>query len=247
MASLNKAAERQLHGSTRRHRREAPQPAPGQGPQEVRRLDQVADRVAARLCRRRAALGRRPGRPGSRRSGRPGRQARRLGAGPRRGSRRALGGLPGRVHRRGAPSATRATTVLKLRQTARDLTEFLPAGIGLRAVTPVLAERFKTHLLERKLAAATISRRVKQAGMFFTAARKRKLVPDNPFAEVRHKCTNPEANQHYVSVADIEPSSSRRPTPSGKSSSPWRGTGDFAARRRCCRSSGSTSTSRRAG
>ena len=63
-----------------------------------------------------------------------------------------------------------------------------------------MAENFKRHDLERRLAAATVSHRLKMAGMFFTVARKRKLVPENPFAEVRHKWISPEENQRYVSL-----------------------------------------------
>ena len=96
------------------------------------------------------------------------------------------------------------STVLKYRQTADDLVEFMGTTTDLRAVTPLMAERFKTHYLKLGHAAATISRRVKQAGTLFQAAFKRKLVPSNPFEGVRHKCVNPEENRQYVSVADIE-------------------------------------------
>jgi integrase len=97
----------------------------------------------------------------------------------------------------------KGSTVLKLRQTAKDLTDFFGGAVDLRAVTPVMAEDFKRHYLERRLAAATVSRRLKMAGMFFTVARKRKLVPDNPFADVRHKWVNPEENQRHVSLEVI--------------------------------------------
>ena len=95
-------------------------------------------------------------------------------------------------------------TVDSLRWVVKDLVEFFDPAIGLRAVTPVMAEAFKRHYLERGLAAATVSRRLKSAGMFFAVARKRKLVNESPFAEVRHKSHNPEGRLRYVSVADIE-------------------------------------------
>jgi len=52
------------------------------------------------------------------------------------------------------------------------------------------AEAFKTYLLESDLSATTTSRRLQFARQFFRVALRRKLIEENPFAEVRHHAGN---------------------------------------------------------
>ena len=93
-------------------------------------------------------------------------------------------------------------TAVTLQRVQLDLVGFFGASVGLRAVGPDDAERFKRHYLERKLAAATVSRRLKNARMFFTAAMDRGFIAANPFAKVSHRAGTTPERLHFISTAD---------------------------------------------
>ncbi len=100
----------------------------------------------------------------------------------------------------------KGATVTNYRTVANDVRGFFGDATPLRDITERRADDFRTHYLTRtpKLAAATVARRLKTVRAFFEYARLVKLVPANPFADVRATSVLPEANRHYVSVADAE-------------------------------------------
>jgi len=65
----------------------------------------------------------------------------------------------------------------------RNLIDFFDEQKPLRDVSEQDAREFRNYLVEQKLAEATIRRRTGLARQFFTVARKRKLIPANPFKQ----------------------------------------------------------------
>jgi len=59
------------------------------------------------------------------------------------------------------------------------------SGKPLREVSPGDADGWRLHLLSNELAENTVRRRCGQAKQFFTAAMRRRLIPDNPFAGIK--------------------------------------------------------------
>ena len=74
-------------------------------------------------------------------------------------------------------------TRINLEQVENDLVGFF-ADKRLDTITPGDAEDFRIHLKARSLAEGTIRRRCKRAKQFFLAAMKRKLIAENPFADI---------------------------------------------------------------
>ncbi len=83
------------------------------------------------------------------------------------------------------------------------LAEFDPK-IGLRDFSAEHAEQFRKHYLARDLAPATVHRRLKFAKTMFADAVRHKLIPDNPFADVRTPNRIPTGRRVYVPPADAE-------------------------------------------
>ena len=90
------------------------------------------------------------------------------------------------------------------RTITNDLTRFFTPNIDPKTLTEDDAKRFKLHYQTRKLAPATVYRRLKNAKMMFGHAARMKLIPANPFAAVRSKNGNSTERQRYISVADTE-------------------------------------------
>jgi integrase len=67
----------------------------------------------------------------------------------------------------------------------RDLKAFFPKTKRIADITPADALDFKAHLVERKLAAATIAKRIEHTRMFFGDALQREIVSRNVFAGVK--------------------------------------------------------------
>lgn len=97
---------------------------------------------------------------------------------------------------------SKPATAVTIRTVVGDLTQFLSAATDLRAVTVERAEAFKKHYQDRKLAQATIYRRLKMAKMLFGHAMKLKLIDANPFADVKSKNHNPPERRHYITPGD---------------------------------------------
>ncbi len=68
-----------------------------------------------------------------------------------------------------------------------DLCEFFGNDRPIIKISEAEALDFKQSLIDRKLSAATVAKRLQQVRSFFHDARRRKLIPANPFAEVSAK------------------------------------------------------------
>ena len=84
------------------------------------------------------------------------------------------------------------------RHVKRNLLDFFGKGRALRTITPGEAEDFRLHLVAEKLANTTIAKRLQFARQFFHEMRKRKLIYENPFLEVRHKAGDPAERQRFI-------------------------------------------------
>ena len=72
-------------------------------------------------------------------------------------------------------------------QPKRNLLEFFGSDRDIASITEGDAEDFKIHLAGEHLAGTTVHKRLQFARQFFQNAMKRKLIPSNPFQEVRSK------------------------------------------------------------
>ncbi len=61
----------------------------------------------------------------------------------------------------------------------------------MREVTPGDADRYKVHLIGKKLASMTVHKRLQFAAMIFRAALRRRLIAESPFADVSIKASMP--------------------------------------------------------
>ena len=89
-------------------------------------------------------------------------------------------------------------------QVVRNLTEHFGVGRDLAQIDEGNAEDFKLFLIQQGLASTTVHKRLQFARMFFRAAKKRKLVSSNPFAEVTAKAVISQERQHFVTLEDTE-------------------------------------------
>jgi len=87
-------------------------------------------------------------------------------------------------------------------QVVRNLKKHFGESRELSSIGEGDAEDFKLFLIGQKLASTTVSKRLQFARAFFRAAKKRKLVLDNPFVEVTAKATAPEGEDHFVTVEE---------------------------------------------
>ncbi len=83
-------------------------------------------------------------------------------------------------------------------QVVRNLLEHFGGDRNLADVCEADAEDFKMFLVGEKLAPTTIHKRLQFARMFFRAAKKRKLVKENPFAEVTAKAVLRQDRQYFI-------------------------------------------------
>jgi len=89
-------------------------------------------------------------------------------------------------------------------QVVRNLLNHFGADRDLAEVTEADAEDFKMFLVAQKLAPTTISKRLQFARMFFRAAKKRKLIADNPFAEVSAKAVMRQDRQRFITREETD-------------------------------------------
>jgi len=89
-------------------------------------------------------------------------------------------------------------------QVTRNLQEHFGDGRPLRSVTAGDAEGFKLYLISQKLAPTTVHKRLQFARQFFNAARKHKLIDENPFAEVRSTAGNEADRQRFITREEAE-------------------------------------------
>jgi len=88
------------------------------------------------------------------------------------------------------------------RTISNDLTGFFGEANDPRTITEDDALRFVEHLRERKLAAATVARRLTRVRSIFEHGLKRKYLLANPFAELKSASYLPPERKAYVSPED---------------------------------------------
>lgn len=83
-------------------------------------------------------------------------------------------------------------------QVVRNLKEHFSDERELATITEGDAEDIKLYLIGQKLAPTTVHKRLQFARMFFRAAKKRKLIAANPFAEVSAKSVIRQDRQRFI-------------------------------------------------
>ena len=92
---------------------------------------------------------------------------------------------------------TKASTRRALLTTKLRIVEFFGAKKAMREVTQADADDFKAHLLT-KYAKATAGRTLRAASQFFGAAKKAKLISENPFSEIKFPSEKNEKRMFFV-------------------------------------------------
>jgi len=89
-------------------------------------------------------------------------------------------------------------------QVVRNLLDHFGADRDITEVTEADAEDFKMYLVGQKLASTTVHKRLQFARMFFRAAKKRKLIVDNPFADVTAKAVLRQDRQRFITREETD-------------------------------------------
>lgn len=87
------------------------------------------------------------------------------------------------------------------RQGEKGLCDYFEASADLAAITEGMAEDYRQHLIRSKLATATIKKRLDFGRQVFRSAVKHRLIPANPFNEVRIRVHLPD-RRHFISQDD---------------------------------------------
>ena len=90
------------------------------------------------------------------------------------------------------------------RQVMLNLKNFFGDARALESISEGDAEDFKLYLIGEKLASTTVHKRLQFARMFFRDARRRGLIFENPFLEVRSKPVNLRDRHRFISQEDTE-------------------------------------------
>ena len=95
------------------------------------------------------------------------------------------------------------STKLVWGHTQRNLLEFFGDRRDISDITPGEADQFKQWLIGQEYASTTIHKRLQFARTFFHAMFRRKLIPENPFAEVQSPAIGMADRQRFISQAEI--------------------------------------------
>ncbi len=90
------------------------------------------------------------------------------------------------------------------KQPMRNLIEYFGADRDIKSVTVADAMDFRQHLIGTKLAPTTVAKRLQFVRMFFNDARKRKLIRENPFAEVSAKSVIRLSERRFVTRQETD-------------------------------------------
>jgi len=85
-----------------------------------------------------------------------------------------------------------------------DLFGFCNSSMSIADFSAYDAEEFRRHLLEQGLAENTIRRRCKRIKQFFSAARKKRLIDENPFDGIPTSTVSNPKRQQFISREDIQ-------------------------------------------
>jgi len=95
-------------------------------------------------------------------------------------------------------------TVVKFKATQDYLVEFFGAECDLRAITPGTADDWRLWLIGKQLGENTIRKHTQIVKQFFTAAVRKQLVPQNPFADLRSATLANPKRFYFVTEAEAE-------------------------------------------
>jgi site-specific recombinase XerD len=95
-------------------------------------------------------------------------------------------------------------SVLPYRQTQQSLVSYFGADKPLADISEGDADGFKLDLKAKGYAAATVSRRVKYARQFLQAAARKRIIPGNPFADLKAGSQENRGRFHFVTREEAQ-------------------------------------------
>ena len=98
----------------------------------------------------------------------------------------------------------KASSKIVRRPIVNDLKEFFGESRDAQTITEAEADEFKQWLFRRKLAPATIHKRLQVVRAFFHVLKRQKLIESNPFADVTAAATGISERQRFVTREEIE-------------------------------------------
>jgi integrase len=98
----------------------------------------------------------------------------------------------------------KGTTATTYAQARRHLTTFFGPDRLLRDISEGDAELWRLHLIREGLADASVRKFCGIAKQFLRMAAKQKLVPSNPFIELKSSAAGNDKRQYFVSRQDVE-------------------------------------------
>ncbi len=88
--------------------------------------------------------------------------------------------------------------------TIKHLVDYFGGETNLRDISSGEADQFRQWMVNQGLSDSTVSREVKRARQFFRMTLRRKLLSENPFADIATPAqVNPD-RQHYVTLKDTK-------------------------------------------
>ena len=94
-------------------------------------------------------------------------------------------------------------TMMVFQQARRHLLAFLGEQKPVADVTAADADAYRSHLLGRGIARATVAKWCQYARHFFDVARRRKLIAENPFAHIKGGVAGNPTRRVFVPAADV--------------------------------------------
>jgi integrase len=88
-------------------------------------------------------------------------------------------------------------------QSAQNLKDHFGTDRPLSGIEAGDADDFKRKLLDGRYSGTTVSKRLGHANTFFNEARRRKLITENPFEDVKHQSAPAKERQVYVPAETI--------------------------------------------
>ena len=99
---------------------------------------------------------------------------------------------------------TKAGTRVNYGHTVRNLKEFFGADKPLREITEGDADQWRLYLVSQDLSGNTVRKRCGNAKQFFRSAIRRKLIPSNPFAELKSAVQANRKRDYFVTRQEAE-------------------------------------------
>jgi integrase len=95
-------------------------------------------------------------------------------------------------------------TLMKLRTTHRAMVGFFGAARNLRDITPGDGDEWRLQMLREKLTENTVRKHTSIAKQFFNSAVRKRLVPSNPFADLKSAVQPNPSRFYFVTREETE-------------------------------------------